>query len=349
MTEYCVVCIDDEAENNSDRARAINLLHERDELALIKLHPNQVMDWLQEPSAQPHMFVVDFRLNAIADANGKTYPFNGTALIGMVRDVYPQVPVYLVSAFFTESHSAKEVEIFDRKITQDDLVEQNFIRSDVEDFSLVAASTAQGIDSVLQLLQAPVCSLEDISQVLPRELSEGLEDEVVVIDGEQKSSTFEFSGIVRFARWVQRPLLTAEGILCSDLHASVLLGMEITYFTDSFLQSEIGREFIECAAYNGIFSFTSERRWWKQAIFDFVYSRPNAQEVAIDQLPRCSGEILEVPTESQSICVVCSQPFPEVVARSGEDIFPAHRSCSEIDSKTHVLPYFDHPRIILEA
>ncbi len=346
MTEYCVVCIDDEISTGSPRDNAINLLSERDFLKVLKLHPTKVIDWLKDKELEPDMFVVDFRLNASA-LDGETFPFKGTSLVGMIRDVFPQVPVYLLSAFFEDKHSAKEVDIFDRLITENNFLQPGFILSDVRDFDGIKNSIPGGIQNLLALLRSPESSVDDLRNVLPRDFTSDLEDETVEIEGLETESTFEFSGIVRFGRWVQRPLLADEGILCGDVHASVLLGMDIGYFMNDFLPSEEGAKFVQQTKYTGIFSDTSKRRWWKQAIFNYIYSHPNSQGEIVDELPTSSPTILNVPEEQRAKCIVCREAFPQVVGSTdGLELYPVHRSCSELDPKAQVLPFFDHPRLI---
>lgn len=310
------------------------------------LHPEGFETKLKEyESAKntiPELFLIDFYLGQKESANGEKYPYHGLAPNALIRDKYPEHPIYLVTAEETENGDARLSEwaqaaecTFDNILTLKEIQRKGkeILYYDALNYRKIRNETASNnINALFDLLKAPDSVRDKVKLVLPDELKAGLMP---------KNSINPEGNTISFSRWVRELLFANPGLLYDQLYTATLLGVNPKGFER--ISGKFGK-----ALYTGVFSETEELMWWVSIINDIVFSHKEAQEVKSSDTWVVSTTIFSIPEEERSKCVVCNDFFPETVGTNVDnlrEIGPVHFRCSSPDVNKKRQLYFDGPRV----
>lgn len=329
---YEVWWIDDDASRES-QARGLD--EESDRLTVHFSLPEDIVDRLvadESDVSGPDLILIDWVLHQKSDFGG-----DGLSVEGMIRGALPEVPVYGFSAQYHDpSFEQKRSERrFDRLFDLNDLTEPDAaarLISDIEDYQLIEDVKGEGIDPLLDLLDAPSSDrAEKLPTALPQEFAGGLPN----------GEGYEAGGILRFARWVRGELLLIPGLLWDRKLTATKLGLTEEAFEEEY------RDRFEDAKYRGIFASSVSPRWWRSDIIDVLIDLSEETDVDIQSPWRSGPEILGADESEMVECEVCEENYPETVGYlsiDDDEGFPVHYRCSVIEKTRDGV--FDDLRLI---
>lgn len=345
---------DDHSNPESNQARLLRLLSRNPVLVLKGIPPTELEQLISQPTVRLDMFLVDYRLNSVPDEHGRRFPFTGTALVGPLRDTFPERPIYLVSGLISADQAREDTELFDRLLVQEQLTEpegQTLLICDAQDYRRIREVRDRASVGPLNiLLKTPTSNRELIITALPDDLRDGI-GEATGRGRKGLELTYRLPGAIRFARWVQRVLLRLPGILYDDLFAATFLGMSLRYFTEKCVRKVERTQLKENPLYTGIFADTMPRHWWKSSLNLFVYSLPGARHYPVSKTWEVCPEILKLPKRDLPRCQVCGELYPETVGYDRDNPLrraPVHWRCSEPDPTKQPVPQFEQIRWLKE-
>lgn len=301
--------------------------------------------------------MIDYRLNEIPDDTGKRYPHCGTALVGQIRDRCPEHPIYLVCRLLDEHVLQEGTELFDRLMTHQSLKDKEhsgkrILMCDAQDYRKVRNVTKRkSVAPIFTLLHVPSNLRNALKDALPTSLKAGIGPATKKVRYSEIAGTValtdSFSGTIRFTRWIHRNLLKHPGLLYSDLHAATYLGMNEKYFNEYFSKKlqKLSRNDL---LYQGIFSETHPRRWWRECLSGYVYGLKQARNHPTKKIWEVAPEILKLKPHQKARCYVCRRFYPESVGHDVDDpeiVRPVHWSCSTIDQNHQPSIHFEQRRI----
>ena len=309
------------------------------------VHPEDFSSKLQQYKSvktAPDLFLIDFYLDLKPNDKGEKYRYHGLAVNALIRDKYPEHPIYLVTEEETGNGDARlsvwaqAAECaFDNILTLKEILRKGkeTLYYDALDYREIRDRTSRNkINTLLELLKAPASIKEKITLVLPDQLKSGLMP---------KSSDNPEGNTISFTRWVRELLFPHPGLLYNKLYTATLLGVN----SDGF--NRISRKF-EKALYRGIFSITTEPKWWPSEINDILFSFKKAQQGRSSDTWSVSTTIFSIPETEISKCVVCNESFPETVGTNidnPQEIDPVHFKCSTPDKNRQGQLYFEGHRV----
>jgi hypothetical protein len=346
MRNAQVFLIDDAIQKRGSTTQvALKLMRQSKGIAADGCHPIQLPETIQ--GREFDLFLVDYRLSKEPDINHRRFPYTGISVGGLLRDRFPDRPIYLTSALIDEGSGQLDSEFFDRVIPHRLLTKKEgiaFLKSDALDFRKIrAVKHRTSIRSIHQLLKIPHLAEAEIERVLPEDLRRGLGAR-----GDERANTSPTtlaSNTIRFGRWIMHVLLVNPGVLYDSLFAATYMGMTEAYFLKGFCRKA------EKHLYVGLFATTHPILWWKSGLTEMVVSHPNAKRHGTLRIWDLAPIVFKVPAQARPKCVVCGKPSPETVAYDREDPTrrgPAHLSCSEPDPSKNPVLYFEPPRVFVE-
>ncbi len=338
-----VLWVDDA--NQSENAKNL----ESDSMKCECIRPFELEKQLKENNLKngliPDLFLVDFYLGERDDPDiNEKYPFHGPAVAALIRDRFPEHPIYLVS-FHTANGEVKLSQwaqaaenVADQILNTEFILREGkeTLYRDSLDYKTLRAlrdDTERGnVDTLLDLLKVPDSNKERIKLILPDELKTGLM---------RQSENNPDGNAISFARWLRGSFLSYPGPLYDQQHTATLLGVNDKGF------KKISNKF-EKALYNGIFSRESAPRWWVSEVNDLVFALDGAQDIKSSDPWIISTKIFNVPETEMSRCAVCNEFFPETIGRNMDnpnENLPVHFKCSKPDNTIRRPLYFDNPRM----
>ncbi|MCG8314304.1 MAG: hypothetical protein MI976_13940 [Pseudomonadales bacterium] len=341
MAKLKVVIVDDEVADtvNSARSQNINLLKKDPNINVEPLHPTDVKDWLNKKDT-PDLIIIDYRLNSVKK-NGELYAYSGASFFSLFRDAFPDVPIYLISAVIDLEHGEFESDLFDRLISDKQLVDGMLVTKDAADYQKIKTKKLEQVEDAYSLIAAPDISRNELEKML-RPLLKMPDNNNL----NKHLSSADSKSLV-FSRWVSN-LIRNRGLLYDDLSASVILGVSFDYFIDTLLLSETGKELIQMASYKGVFSETNHRRWWRDSLSEYVVQK--AGGISVHRICEILPQLLKLDDKHIAKCVRCQKNFPDAIGRTVADKtqYPVHLECSEINENQLIVPHFENDRVILE-
>jgi len=292
------------------------------------------------------LFLVDDKLNRYG-FEGERYSGKGISYIGLIRENYPDAPVYIFSAeseslIYTDLAYISEREA-DAKLTYDKIqdIGHMILYYDALDYRKVRNTISEGLDKLIDLLNPPNIEKEKIRDLLPEILKtskfQGVRTEAV----EGRS--------IGFATWVRKTLMKRSGFLYDLLYSSTSIGMTTEAFKERI-------EKFKPALYGGIFSKMSmDRLWWKALLFDIVVNKAKEKKEKEDkekQLPsdirKLSVYAFDLEEHDIAKCAGCKGKFPDTVGINPQDGTkkPVHYRCSGENPDYTKMLFFDDLRII---
>jgi hypothetical protein len=328
-----ILWIDDDYVNHEDDAK--NLESEISNLTVEIIHPVDLEKKLKSKIKKPDLFLVDFFLNQIPAPDGRIFPDRGLTVAGKLKERYPELPIYGVSheekrgMFDTDAQAAKSV--FDKQLTFETVQNDGakILYWDARDFRIIRIAEKENIDALLSTLKAPESIKDRFQLVLPDALRNGL-------------GTKKEGNSIAFGRWILEKFLPTPGFLYDDLHAATHFGLTETAFKRISKEKRFKK-----IKYSGIFSKTSSDLWWVSELNNLVFSSPKAKKIDSDTTWEIAPSIFGISGVESSKCVVCNEPYPELVGINLDDenkLLPVHYRCSEpYPSKKREL-FFDEIR-----
>jgi hypothetical protein len=313
-------------------------------------HPEALETKLKEyegaKNTIPDLFLIDFYLGQKESVNGEKYTHSGLTSSALIREKYPEYPIYLVTAEETGNGDAnlsiwsQAAECtFDYILTLKKIQREgkNILYYDALDFKVIRSKTPRGdIQALFDLLKVPTSVKEKIKLILPDELKSGLVPETNINPE---------GNVISFTRWVRGSLFANPGLLYNKLYTATLLGVNFKGF------DRISQKFRK-ALYTGIFSKTTEPKWWASELNDVVFSYKKAQQIKSSDTWVVSTTIFSIPEEERSKCIMCNESFPETVGANADnpaEIKPVHYKCSMPDPNKKGQLYFDGYRVFRRA
>jgi hypothetical protein len=342
MTDSVSVLWVDDKDRNED---AKNLASKS--LLVSWCHPQELDNKLHayvETGHSPDLFLVDFALNQTPDLSKSKYPHNGLTAAAIIREKYPEHPVYLATEQFIKDDTPQLTKwsratedtfdcILSVKQLQREQKDNQSLYFDALDYKKIRTQTRHGnLKSLLALLNAPDSALEMIELALPDELRKGLATKT---SPEQKGNT------ISFAKWVRGSLTNNPGILYSELYAATLLGVNERGF------ARISKHFGD-DVYSGVFSRAYDTLWWVSALKERLFSFKNARKIKSSDTRLVSQTIFSVQKDQKSKCVVCSELLPDTVGSNIDnpnEVGQVHFKCSIPDPRKRPELYFEGPRV----
>lgn len=319
-SEYTVLWIDDDEERREENRGGVG---NDDRINVTTLGPMEAASELlggpngegQIPS-DPDLALVDWYLQT------DEYSGDGPSIEGILRDTFKTLPIYAFSGEYGNSEFDREQKRGEHRfalITSPDRLDDDDLIQDIQDYQQIRSKEGEGIDGILELLDAPQELKEKIQSTLPQEFAEGLpaEDE-----GDSDSS-------LRFARWVRHELLETPGLLWDDVWTATKVGIKKEQFAEYSSK-------LSSAKYTGIFSHRNNL-WWRVKVRDEIYQLADEQDHSVDRLWKSGPELLDVSESDRSTCEVdsCDKPHPPQTVAAGSPSqkpeFQVHYNCSNIE------------------
>ncbi len=296
--------------------------------------------YIKDKNSAPDIYLVDYFLGLISGNNNQKFKYNGLTIAAIIREHYPEYPIYLVTAVEHETADTKlslwaqaANVSFDEILTLKEVQRNgmNFLYFDAMDFKAIRKATKADIGTLFKLLNAHKNIQEKLALVLPDELRSGLSSGV---------GTSQRGNAIAFAKWVRGTLLVKAGFLYNRLRTATYLGMNIANF------NKIASSFSK-ALYSGVFSRSHESLWWVSELDLKIFSYAKAQRNLTINPWEIAPSLFKIPNSGTTKCGVCGKRHPETVGVNvddNQDYRPVHYCCSEPYYNEKREPYFDEPR-----
>lgn len=314
MSDYCIWWIDDRPRREE---KADHVERESDCITVDFSLPDRAIEQVEEDSfPDADLVLIDWVLNDEHDVISR-----GVSMEGIVREHLPRTPTYGFSGEETEELQEAQNErrfeaVFDlRGIISNEGITN--LEKDLQDYELIESVRGDGFEALRNTLQPPSEGEEQLTSIIPREFSDGLQEGTKTKGGSK----------LEFARWVRERFLNTPGPLWNDQWLATNLGVSKTSLEP--LAATL-RESDRAVKYEGIFSHRVENRWWSSEVIGAVVELVDSSVADIQQ-----AAPMLVPEEDREIatCDYCGEKYPDTVAaiKEGRDAeHPVHFRCSEI-------------------
>ena len=336
-----ILWVDDEIEDHKEDAK--NLETAQEGLKIIIIHPNQLLDLFNDMSEKeriPDLSILDYFLDQVESGDQGKYKQRGLSAAGVIREMDPEQPIYVVTQqnrkvdgiFYSGSRAA--IFTFDRILTFKELQRNghNILFNDAIDHRKIRQSPRRNVNSMIDLLKAPMDDYNKIKMVLPEELRYGLSP--------RRGRLSPDGNAISFSRWVNREFLITPGFLYNQLYVSTYLGMTTDYF------NKIATRFKK-AQYQGVFSNTLPPLWWASEVRSIIFSNPKSHKISQTNIWEVAPILFKIPKSEFSRCAVCNDILPETVGTNVHDDLdarPVHYRCSQPHPNKRKVSYFDEQR-----
>jgi hypothetical protein len=274
---------------------------------------------------RPAIIIIDHVLN---DTASQQWVRLGSTVAGFLRETWKGCPIFGVTA----SPHLKEIDV--ERYAYDELVDYidfgqyvRYIAHVVYGFEKCARVAK--IEDWIRLLKCPKEETERIRGCMPHDVK----------------TEFEKSGFAsRAYRWFRQKLYGMPGFLYDRDWVAAFAGVRKGAI-DKYLKH------FDSAQYDGIFADPDHPRWWKAKLCRVIYGRcadPNAtcrvsQDVA--------SKVLRVDKKDVSVCYVCKEKWPEVVAHLDNSDAPTveqmHLRCTVAHPLYAYEPMFEEMRMMM--
>lgn len=242
--------------------------------------------------SQPDLIIMDHYLNNTLSIGYK----RGSTAATVLHEKWPECPIVSVTAVDikrdvdTRQRSAYENMFADHKISD----HYQTILSIANGFKKLKDNRPKNISELLDKFCCPSEDRERITKILPVEIKE------------DKNFTDQSLSIEVY-RWFNSVLVARPGFLYDKLWAATYLGLTEKGF------ETVGKIF-EPAKYQGVFSDSSNERWWKSQLSEIVAEKTNSVG-----LPWITGrELVKQKPDFFSKSFKTKKEFPEIVAALDE-------------------------------
>jgi CheY-like chemotaxis protein len=277
---------------------------------------------------EPDLILIDHKLDKV---NGKLIQTGSTAAeIIREHEKWNDCPVVCVTGVDPEKYiGLHRKHMYDAFLEIDDVLEKSTMVISVADgFHIMKQNRPKNLEDIFQLIKVPKDDETRITEVLPENLKMHFDDK---------------SLLTTICHWVRNVLLEKPGFLYDRLWAATLMGIK----EESFIKVE---KHFEEAVYKGIFTDSSNKRWWQSMLRDKLFSLIDVDEYI--SKPWDAGRKLKgISIEDYSKCYVCGKttPAPETVGFPDEeshDRYPMHRRCTVPHPKAEQSLFFEEIRMM---
>jgi hypothetical protein len=344
-----IICwIDDEDAHKLDAENLEGKMRQSDKKGKVLFYRPEAFKNIAESGKKIDLFLVDYYLNRSSGMNGQKYQGKGISFIGLLKENYPDTPIYAFSAFPKFETSTNLTYILKKEaearvdFAEIQLSGHDFLYYDAFDYRTIRKTIRKGIVKLIDLLKPPAIEKEKIEGLLPHILK-----------------TTKFMGVkteniagrsLDYASWVRNVLLAKPGFLYNKPYSATAVGMSSKAFQERLTE-------FDSALYNGIFSKSlREELWWKTILFETVNKkakeRAEKDELAKDSLSsdvrRLAEYAFELAENEISMCVVCNGKFPDTMGTEpgSDEMAPVHYRCSDENHEATKALFFDDLRII---
>lgn len=350
---YRILFVDDTISDeckNTNRQKAIDLISSFPNTQVYPVHPIELDNWLLSPKfVNVDLCIVDYKLEANPmKAGGDTFSFTGLSCVGRLRDKLPKAPIFLISAYFTSTHSISKPNQFDKFVTEEQITKKDFLLSELSAIESISnlANTPNKItnESVAKLLNTPECAKLDMYQSMG-DYSNSSDS----LDGDEMAfSSTGLSPSIEIYRWITGELFKTPGILLDRFQLSVLLGVEEQFLDKNLFKTPIGQELSEKCKYSGAWS-SSIDLWWKCEIYSWLYNHEKVTDTSYPSLSEIFLSNFEIPENNMAKCAKCNEPYVDCVAYDDDSaLHPAHLACTKVSIGGHRGVCFDPRREFTE-
>lgn len=333
-SEIMILVIDDQKDGQARFAPLEQMPKQKCKLEYISLFQKDTLNavrkiLLSKPeSKSPDIVLVDHVLDKTSDESQQVLQ-KGVSVVPLLRERWPQSPMLAVTAAYddclNEFGSDIYEEVFDR---QNIPTLGTFIPVIVAGYQ-AAARTSEMYD-MLDALKVPEAEREVIQYALPD-----------VCKKEYGTAKY----VHELYRWFRHTLYAHAGFLYDKRWVSLTLGVAEQHF--EHYQSKL-----EDYRYSGIWSEPNDPRWWKALLYSSILDRAETPHGKLIQ--EVAGKVFRIREEHRTKCAVCEKVWPETFAYADENTpadrqEPVHLRCSELHPRITAIPYFEEPRMMLEA
>jgi hypothetical protein len=334
--------IDDCFSANGNKARVdqIDLLGSQENLTVHKVLPSQLREWKDMNSIEMDLIFIDYKLHEDRDANGI---FNvGNEIVSLVRTLFPDTPLYLLSVDIVRSKEYERAEGFERKVGENYLSQTAAVYHDINDHAALKSVIAErNMEKLLtDILKTPLDVKDDLKNSIHGSIRKYFSTPRRNVENHEKVN---IGTRVEFYRWFIDLFYKYPGFLLNEDACALYLGLSVDHF------KSISTRFDD-ALYEGIFFKTFEPRWWKSKIEDLIISLDEHDVLNTCSFSEASAKVLNAPPTGIAMCAYCNTASPEELAvtedTTDSDLVMVHVKCSSLDEDFNVGPYFHKPRIV---
>lgn len=325
---------------NKPRVDQINLLGACDDIVAYQILPSKLREWHDENPIELDLIFIDYKLQEDQAANDMFQ--TGSEIVSLVRKLFPDTPLYLLSVEIDKTKEYERAEGFERNVGENYLSHTKTAYQDVLDHvALKSVIAERDIEKLLiEAFKAPSDIKEDLKNAIPGSIRKYF---LTTPKNHENHEKINIGPRVGLYRWFIDLLYKYPGFLLNEDACALYLGISVDYF------NSISSQFNE-ALYSGIFSDTFERRWWRSKIEDKVIEADENNFIGTDSFSNACARILGATQEDLALCAYCGKGSPEELAVTDDTtdstLLMVHTRCSKLDIDFNVGPYFSKPRIV---
>jgi hypothetical protein len=242
------------------------------------------------------------------------------------KDAWKQIPIFGI----TSAVNIRDLDI--EEYGYDELIDADYFRM-FADYIPAAISgfercrRIRTIESAINLLQPPKTEIAQINACLSFEI---------------KSNIDKIYFPNRFHKWFRTEFYALPGFLYDLAWTATLIGVKLE------LAHKYTKKF-KNAKYAGIFDDPNRPRWWKALLYGEIIGKNKAGS-DFSSLQQVACEVFKIPKKHRSICEVCSEDWPEIMAyddvSSTAKLRQMHYRCTVAHPMHSYKPMFEEIRVM---
>ena len=284
-----VLWIDDDPQRSREAENLKNQLHF--DVKFIDVKKKNLLDELRDIKAgdEPTLILMDHRLNNVNENAFNT----GATAAEVIREKWSNCPIVCVTAAGLTDIDLHKQSIYE-EVFQWGKISSHYstLSSIATSFHQLKENSPKDVDDFIDILKVPDAERNRLISILPKELK-------------SKELYSDNSLLLTISRWVRHILMEKPGFLYDRLWTATLLGLK----EESLVKVE---EIFSDAKYTGIFSDSSNERWWQAKLREILFSSfPGSDEIYPWKLGR---QLPGIKESDYSKCHSSGEDFPETVA-----------------------------------
>lgn len=239
--------------------------------------------------SEPDLIIMD---HSLIDAISDTYKTGSTAA-AFIREEWPHCPIISMTGQDINNVDIRHRAAYESMYSIEKISEHyGSIQSIARGFKEMKEKNVKTVLELIDLFDATEEDKEKIRKILPKELKENFNDKSLLLE---------------IYRWCNTVFFVRPGFLYNRQWSAILLGLTPEGF-------KIVEENFSSAKYSGIFSNSSDEKWWKSKLLNILGEM-------IDEigLPWEIGRnLVEGNSKYFSKCFASNEELPETVAAEDE-------------------------------
>jgi hypothetical protein len=252
----------------------------------IDVHNKQVEQEIDKVliGPEPDLFILDHSLDQSISERLKT----GSSVATIIHEKWPTCPIVSITGATIRNVDTRHRVAYEHMFPIGDISQYySTIVAIALGFKRLKAIPNLSLDSILDSLSCPVDEREKIATVIPTSLKDNFNDKSLLSE---------------WYHWFSTVFIDRPGFLYDELWASTFLGLSLEGFNKIELK-------FERAKYCGVFSDTSNVRYWKAGLLDVL-----GEVTGEVGLPWVIGRKLIDGDIHYSKCYAQQEDYPETVA-----------------------------------